>query len=388
MADNDAKENLKLFFSKHIEIKKLLTLKNPNKFPINPRTTKHPLKHIPTSTLYPQWTSLRSISNFDEYYKFNETIYDKRQSTKLVSVTAITPNARTENKPALLCKIYNTDGIPHIVRKPYREFIIVHQLKLIEYHNIFWNDEEKQIYIIMNHYGPNLKSIIQSNGTFQTENDLKIFVTDILDQLWILHNAGYLHGDVKPQNIVKRTYIEEKDGGDVLNGWKLIDYDRMRKIGCKGEYVGTPGWSDPHMKWFRFNGGIIKYDPKSDIFSLALVMLYCLCGKQPFLITEEKENEYGLDIVWNKDNEDDEEKKNAEIRFRDNLYNKMLNNWYIDLCTKGEDMIQNFIVKLYYNGKISMELFEVLRNMVWFTKAKRWDCQKIFDSKWLKDIRK
>merc|ERR1719201_2661388 len=120
---------------------------------------------------------------------------------------------------------------------------------------------------------------------FNREKDAKLIICELLDKLWIIHNCGYIHGDVKPHNVVKRECNDYNQFID--DGWKLINFDNMRKN---------------------------KYSYSSDIFSLGLVLLFTLFGEQPLDITEEEKRKYAQndDYFADKNNGNDEMQQNLK----------------------------------------------------------------------------
>eukprot|EP01084_Bolivina_argentea_P168560 292283_1 len=99
--------------------------------------------------------------------------------------------------------------------------------------------------------------IIENKNLYANEQKTKLIMFDILDKLWIIHNCGFIHGDIKPSNIVKREFNDNLQY--IIDGWKLIDFDRMRKYNTKGKYVGTPGYSAPEMNFFLWFSYFIQF---------------------------------------------------------------------------------------------------------------------------------
>jgi len=108
-----------------------------------------------------------------------------------------------------------------------------------------------------------------------TENELNaILKNGILQTLDTMHSNGYIHGDIKPENLV---YEKEKTA--------IIDYDLCTEIKqghtTRSEWRGTLGYSAP--EWSPYHSIKSMITTKVDIYSLGLTMLILLCGEQPFL---------------------------------------------------------------------------------------------------------
>jgi len=95
----------------------------------------------------------------------------------------------------------------------------------------------------------------------------------ILDTLQAAHDAGVIHRDIKPANIVVLT------NGRV----KVVDFGiaQYRTAGLvetqAGIMLGTPFYASPE----QLRGEAI--DPRSDLFSVAVVLHEMLTGRRPFL---------------------------------------------------------------------------------------------------------
>ena len=51
-------------------------------------------------------------------------------------------------------------------------------------------------------------------------------------------------------------------------------------------------------------------------------------------------------------------------------------------------MMMNYLIRLYYDDKISSSLFQLLHDgMLNYDANKRWNCKQIYQSKWFDDIR-
>ena len=102
-------------------------------------------------------------------------------------------------------------------------------------------------------------------------------VLGVLDGLAAVHAAGIVHRDLKPENI----FVVHDPAGDYA---KLLDFGisratehgRGHTITRDGVIPGTPEYVSPE----RARGGA-QHDPRSDIYSLAVVMYEALAGRRP-----------------------------------------------------------------------------------------------------------
>jgi serine/threonine protein kinase len=100
---------------------------------------------------------------------------------------------------------------------------------------------------------------------------LQRIVRPLLDGLEAIHNAGFLHRDIKPRNIYMRA-----DGSPVL-----LDFGSARRVGGQGQEqlltaVVTPGFAPAEQ--YQPDG---SQGPWSDLYSLAGVMYWLVTGHLP-----------------------------------------------------------------------------------------------------------
>ncbi|MDY0296013.1 MAG: bifunctional serine/threonine-protein kinase/formylglycine-generating enzyme family protein [Acidobacteriota bacterium] len=126
-------------------------------------------------------------------------------------------------------------------------------------------------YIAMDYLpGGSLAGLIES-GPLQPENALAIF-SAIASALDYAHGKGFIHRDVKPDNILFR-----EDGTPVL-----CDFGIARAVGSAtrltktGMSVGTPHYMSPEQARGK------PLDGRSDLYSLGVVLYEMLTGKVPF----------------------------------------------------------------------------------------------------------
>ena len=122
--------------------------------------------------------------------------------------------------------------------------------------------------------GETLSGMLQRKGTL-TEAELKAILFPILDGLEVVHEADFLHRDIKPGNIVIRD-----DGSPVL-----IDFGSARQaVAGKSRSVTaivTPGYAPIEQYSVKGHQG-----PWTDIYGLGAVCYRCLSGEAPDDATE------------------------------------------------------------------------------------------------------
>jgi serine/threonine protein kinase len=117
--------------------------------------------------------------------------------------------------------------------------------------------------------GDSLRGLLQRVGAVSVPQGLK-WAAQICDALAEAHDNGVIHRDLKPENIM----IDQK--GDV----KLMDFGIARAIepdsGTTGTMIGTPGYMCPEQVLGK------AVDPRSDVYSLGLVLYEMFTGRQAY----------------------------------------------------------------------------------------------------------
>ena len=147
----------------------------------------------------------------------------------------------------------------------------------------FGRTDSGQPYLVMEYVeGKTLADWIGKED-LTTAKSLRI-VRKVAEALSEAHRHSIIHRDIKPTNIAV-------DDRDIV---KVLDFGLAKQIGLKpaesdstesdpsatktseGVMVGTPMYFSPEQA----NG--LELDPRSDLFSLGLVLYECLCGKPAF----------------------------------------------------------------------------------------------------------
>lgn len=118
--------------------------------------------------------------------------------------------------------------------------------------------------------GQNLQDQIEIRGSFPAKEAVDVMV-QVLEALDYAHSRGIVHRDIKPAN------IQILPGGKV----KLTDFGIARimhepSITQSGQIFGTPSYMSPEQVTGK------DIDPRSDIFSVGVVLYEAICGTKPF----------------------------------------------------------------------------------------------------------
>ena len=140
-------------------------------------------------------------------------------------------------------------------------------------------EQDKRLYLIQEFIpGQNLLTELQNSGRFN-ENQVKIFLLEMLPVLDFIHKKSVIHRDIKPENIIRRnTPLDPEIYGKVSN-LVLIDFGVSKQISATvmtkmGTGVGTVGYAPPEQN----RGG---FHPSSDLYSLAVTAIRLLTGVLP-----------------------------------------------------------------------------------------------------------
>ena len=327
--------------------------------------------------------------------------YDKYGQTRISIKTEEIPNIITkmnkhEDIDLMVYKIYDQQNknqchILHEFTTDYERrhiletYYLIKYTKLLTYHQMYFDQESKKLLLTMEPLQMSLQDYVQQkhgkNGDGINEYQCKLIISDILDDLWTLHKTGNIHCNLNPKSV---------RWSDKRNRWKITNYHGIFFMNTEKEIStykvnGEIEWSAPELfpwaddsgndRWHPYNYGI-------DLWDIGLLILYILFAKQPYLMTKEEIKQYD-DI---KDNFYDEVTR-VKMDWR---LHKLLRGELYDCKSdknKGEIWLRNHLVGLYYDHKLSLELFQLLHDqLLAFDPEKRGSCKSVYQHKWFKEI--
>jgi len=126
-------------------------------------------------------------------------------------------------------------------------------------------------YIVMEYLQDSLKEKIRKCRKIPPEESFYI-ILQVADALFYAHGKGYVHRDIKPDNILFR-----QDGTPVVLDFGIAkSLNSKTKLTRTGMSVGTPMYMSPEQV------NAESLDGRSDIYSLGVVLYEMLTGKLPY----------------------------------------------------------------------------------------------------------
>ena len=118
--------------------------------------------------------------------------------------------------------------------------------------------------------GNTLRSVVERKGSLAQEDAISI-VVEICRAVAHAHGKGIIHRDLKPENVMIDTE------GDVF----VMDFGLARAmedaaLTQPGAIIGTPFYMSPEQLAGE------KLDERSDIYSIGLILYYCMTGDELF----------------------------------------------------------------------------------------------------------
>ncbi|RMG10374.1 MAG: FHA domain-containing protein [Planctomycetota bacterium] len=97
-------------------------------------------------------------------------------------------------------------------------------------------------------------------------------LADVADALAYVHREGFVHRDLKPQNVMLRS-----DGRAVLMDFGLVKDLEAAGLTAAGALLGTPAYMPPEQA-----SGEEEVGPAADIYALGAILYTWLAGRPPY----------------------------------------------------------------------------------------------------------
>ncbi len=161
---------------------------------------------------------------------------------------------------------------PEILRRFKQELILAREVTHRNVIRIFDLGQASGVrYITMDYVeGQDLRALLNEKGKFSPEEAVPIFL-QIAAALEAAHQAGVVHRDLKPQNV-----MVDKDGRVYVMDFGVARSLETPGMTQTGALMGTPEYMSPEQA----KG--LKVDARSDLFSLGIIFYEMLSGASPF----------------------------------------------------------------------------------------------------------
>jgi serine/threonine-protein kinase len=134
------------------------------------------------------------------------------------------------------------------------------------------DEAEGVLYLAMRFVdGPSLQAVIKASGRVSTNDTLRI-ADQLGAALDAAHEAGLVHRDVKPANIL----LTEPGGHVYLCDFGLAKRTTSWGTTRTGSFLGSVDYCAPE----QIQGGVV--DARADVYSFGSVLFHCLAGAPPY----------------------------------------------------------------------------------------------------------
>ena len=135
------------------------------------------------------------------------------------------------------------------------------------------NEVDGTLYIAMRYVaGSNLRGLIQEQGRLTTDRCAQV-LRQVAGALDAAHEAGLVHRDVKPENIL----VSGSSANAYLCDFGIAKRASSRGVTRTGSFLGTVDYCAPE----QIEGKSV--DGHVDIYALGGVLFHCLSGRPPYV---------------------------------------------------------------------------------------------------------
>ena len=173
-------------------------------------------------------------------------------------------------------------GNREIVQRFFQEARVVNQIgneHIVEIHDFGVSPDNDHFYIMEYLEGRTLASILAKDGMLDVMRALHVGA-QIASALSAAHDAGVIHRDVKPDNIMLMKRLGDPDFVKVLDFGLAKMFSAQNASAVKtaaGVLLGTPQYMSPEA--CESKSGI---DHRTDIYALGVLLFQMTTGKLPF----------------------------------------------------------------------------------------------------------
>ncbi len=170
----------------------------------------------------------------------------------------------------------NPYSVEHLWKEA-QTLILLNHPNIISLQSYLYKKDKGELYVLYEFMDVgDLKDYVLSKGGLSEEEALRV-LWNITNGLAFLHSRGYIHSDVKPENIFGKRVLKS-----VV--WKLGDFGLIKIRGTTSilDVKGTLGYIAPEV----FRGEIHR---SSDLFSLGCLFYFLLFCRDPFHAEDRKE---------------------------------------------------------------------------------------------------
>jgi len=157
---------------------------------------------------------------------------------------------------------------------------------IVEVYDVSDEDDAEQYLVVELVRGPSLRRVLTNLGALPPEVGVAI-VCDVLAALASAHEAGVVHRDVKPENVlVEHREARDSSSRDASGELarvrvKLTDFGIAKLLDAQGvtstgQVLGSPA----HMAPEQIEGTDV--DERADVFGAGVLLYECLVGHLPF----------------------------------------------------------------------------------------------------------